>query len=74
MDTLRGIPEPPPIKSDKGLQNGSCNRRACQSPGATWFNIGTRAYYCQPCALKINRINADYGEPICLPPTRSIGG
>jgi len=42
-----------PIKPDKGKLRGSCNRTACQRPGAAWFNTSTRAYYCQPCALDI---------------------
>lgn len=41
-------------KSDKGLKNGSCNRSACQQPGATWYNSGSRAYYCTKCAGMIN--------------------
>lgn len=54
-------------KPDKGRFGGSCNRTACQAPGATWWNFGTQAYYCQACALMINRRHArDFGElPIC---------
>ena len=43
-----------PNKPDKGLEDGSCNRTACQAPGATWFNHSTRAWYCRPCAHLIN--------------------
>jgi hypothetical protein len=51
-----------PIKPDKGLKGGSCNRTACQAPGAMWFNHSTRAYYCQWCARLINEScrNDDY--------------
>lgn len=51
-----------PIKADKGRKGGSCNRSACQAPGATWFNSSTRAYYCRTCAHMINRAN---GEELC---------
>lgn len=43
-----------PVKHDKGLKGGSCNRTACQAPNAMWFNHSTRAYYCQWCARLIN--------------------
>jgi hypothetical protein len=48
---------------DKGLKNGSCNRQSCQQPGATWFNRGTDAWYCQSCALRINASPFMLGEP-----------
>lgn len=41
------------IKPDKGKENGSCNREACQQPGATFFNVVTRAYYCLTCTRRI---------------------
>lgn len=44
-------------KPDKGLRNGSCNRFACQAPGATWFNHSTLKFYCKHCAIEINRAN-----------------
>lgn len=31
-----------------------CARSACRAPGATWWNTSTRAYYCTPCAHRIN--------------------
>lgn len=57
----------PPIKPDKGLYNGSCNREACQKPGAVWYNSVTRAHYCAPCAREINRWNPEgyNGKPLC---------
>jgi hypothetical protein len=42
-----------------GLVKGetACNRSACQIPikGNRWWNTSTRAWYCQHCALRINR-------------------
>jgi len=48
----------------KGAFDGHCNRTACQQPPARWWNKGTRKYYCQTCALRINRVCA---EIICVP-------
>lgn len=31
-----------------------CNRTACQNDEQGWWNRYTNAYYCQPCAFKIN--------------------
>lgn len=44
-----------PIQHGKGVKGQLCNRSACQSPGAYWFNHSTRAYYCGTCADLINR-------------------
>jgi hypothetical protein len=44
-------------KSDKGEQGGSCNRTACQRPGAVWFHQDTRRWYCTTCARELNRAN-----------------
>jgi len=41
-------------KPDKGQYQGSCNREACQAPGANYFNLSTRRYYCGRCARDIN--------------------
>lgn len=62
QQTVTTEPADPAIKPDKGHFDGSCNRRACQRPikGNGWFNRWTIAYYCQPCAFKIN--DADDGE------------
>lgn len=57
--TLRAPALDQPEKPDKGLFNGSCNRRACQVPGATYWNSSTRAHYCKTCAYMINRANPD---------------
>ena len=64
--------QPKPEKADKGKPNGSCNRRACQRPGATWFNRGTQSYYCTDCAHMLNRDNPDTAEAgivglLCIP-------
>lgn len=58
-------------KPDKGLFGGSCNRTACQAPGATWWHHDTRTYYCTPCAELLNRIHGDdalklYGGPLLV--------
>lgn len=64
-------PETQSIDSGKGKLGGRCNRQACLAPGATWWNVVTRAFYCRPCAAMINRLNRDYqaehGHPICQP-------
>lgn len=61
-----------PLKPDKGLRGGSCNRQACQDPGANHFNRSTKAWYCGLCAAEINCHNRDYtrnGRPalLCVP-------
>lgn len=40
-------------KTDKGQENGSCNRSACQKPGAIWYNHGSHAWYCEGCRRDI---------------------
>jgi hypothetical protein len=64
----------PKLKADKGEMNGSCNRTACQKPGADWFNHSTRKYYCANCAYDLNtdRFNHQdawqmYGHDLCTP-------
>ena len=57
-------------KPDKGEKNGSCNRQACQKPGAVYFNHSTKRYYCEGCATLINNMNDDwapgeYGHQLC---------
>lgn len=56
-----------------GLLGGLCNRQACRTPGADWFNHSTQKYYCCACAIEINRQDeltdsdgADlYGHELC---------
>lgn len=59
-----------PLKADKGQYGGSCNRRACQAPGAFCahrLNVGD--HYCWECAIAINRVNMDFdGKPIVIIP------
>ena len=55
--------------ADKGQFSGACNRTACQAPGATWWHMDTRAYYCVVCADLLNTIHAVdaqrlYGGPL----------
>lgn len=56
------------FRTRKGKHGGSCNRSACQAPGAMFYNKSTRAYYCYACAKAINAVNRDdcmrlYGVP-----------
>ena len=46
-------------KSKKGVENGNCNRTACQRSGATWYNHGSYAWYCTDCK---NCIYDDWGK------------
>ena len=54
----------PELKADKGLEGGSCNRRACQAPNAIWYNRATDAWYCEECAGLINESSIRYNEPV----------
>jgi len=42
-----------PCKSNKGLEDGACNRQSCQSEPANWYNHGSGAWYCDDCAHDI---------------------
>ena len=64
----------------KGKFDGNCNRTACQTPLVrrgirnNWWNYGTRAYYCQHCALLINEWPVQRGErPLCVAVTEPVG-
>jgi len=48
----------------KGMWNGNCNITSCQKPGATWWNIYRRRYYCARCAFEINY---NPNEIVCVP-------
>lgn len=54
----------------KGTFRGLCNRTACQSPGAVYYNQSTRRYYCGPCAILLNRENSGardmFGSALCV--------
>lgn len=58
------IVEDKPDPALKGKLNGNCNVTACQRPHAHWYNTVTQAYYCQHCALKINRANPEIQPPM----------
>lgn len=57
----------------KGEMNGECNISRCSNQNATWYNFGSRAYYCKSCAF---RLNADpfnkqdamrmFGHDLCI--------
>ena len=63
-----------PFKPDKGQRNGSCNRRACQDPGAVYYNRGSMSWYCESCARDLNSANFHSwrqsgsfdGRPMCI--------
>lgn len=46
-------------KPDKGHKGGSCNRTACQAPGAWWYHHDTHAFYCRHCARELNKMHAE---------------
>lgn len=48
-----------PDPAKKGIRNGNCNRTDCQNPGATYYSVFTRAWYCGECAHMINSANRD---------------
>ncbi len=40
---------------NKGDFAGTCNLTRCKSgKPATWYNYGTRSYYCRSCAAELN--------------------
>lgn len=53
------------LSEDKGVYGGVCNRSACPSRPAYYFNFGSGRYYCKRCALTINGPEGSQG--ICLP-------
>lgn len=56
-----------------GVLFGVCNRGACESGVATWFNHSTKKFYCAKCAALINEANKNdefvkkLGHPLCTP-------
>lgn len=48
---------PDVLPKNKGQFNGSCNRRQCLEPGASWYNRGSYAFYCEDCAHMLNHAN-----------------
>jgi hypothetical protein len=50
--------------ADKGVYLGKCNRTACPTRPATWWNRVMRAFYCRKCAREINHCCPE-GQPLC---------
>lgn len=68
-------------KADKGHEGGSCNREACQAPGAIFYNHGSLSFYCSACAQMLsndsfNRKEAQqlYGHALCTIPVEHSYG
>jgi hypothetical protein len=40
---------------EKGEKGGECNRTACTTPDARWYNQYTQRWYCDACAKRINQ-------------------
>lgn len=66
-------PGPELLKADKGKENGSCNRTACQRPLAGEiehqfmdgnFTGGPRLFYCERCAYEFDKWDYRSGDPI----------
>jgi hypothetical protein len=55
------------MKNDKGLKGGKCNRTACLNRPAECFSTYENAYYCVPCARKINEYLPAGVAPIQMP-------
>lgn len=51
----------------KGKKGGSCNITQCQKHGASSWNRGSLAWYCESCGNELNHFNPnvmDDGEPM----------
>lgn len=51
----------------KGKKGGSCNITQCQKDGASSWNRGSHAWYCEDCGNELNRYNPnvmDDGAPM----------
>lgn len=61
--------DPKDYPKDKGIFNGACNRQACLSYPATWYNRGSYAFYCEDCGRLLNHDNRNdefcKTEPLC---------
>lgn len=62
---VSAIPETK-LMPDKGKRLGSCNRTACQGPGAFWYNRNMRSWYCTDCAHALNQVPLESGEYLCI--------
>ncbi len=64
----------PKTADHKGVKGHNCNRTACQTAGAVWWNTSTRSWYCTQCAFEINKANlvdcVDHNEYpfLCISP------
>lgn len=63
-----GHARPTATHQKNGAPGGKCNRTACTTTGAGWYNTATQRWYCAACAALINGFTqADSGQPICFP-------
>ena len=44
-----------PLKPNKGLEGGACNRQSCQDEPALWYNHGSHSWYCRLCSIDIGQ-------------------
>ncbi len=44
-----------PLKPNKGLEGGACNRQSCQAEPANYYNHGSHKWYCGDCAHDIGQ-------------------
>lgn len=47
------LPLDAPLKPNKGLEGGACNRQSCQAEPADYYNHGMHKWYCGDCAAQI---------------------
>ncbi len=47
------LPIDAPLKANKGLEGGACNRQRCQAEPALWYNHGSYSWYCEQCSIDI---------------------
>lgn len=52
-------------ETDTTPSTNKCNRKACGKPNAVFWNHSTQAWYCGPCASKIN----SHSPGLCVIPT-----
>ena len=49
------LPYDAPLKPNKGLEGGACNRQSCQAEPALFYNHGMHKWYCGVCARDIGQ-------------------
>jgi hypothetical protein len=47
------LPLDAPLKPNKGMEGGACNRQSCQAEPALYYNHGSGAWYCEDCKRDI---------------------